>query len=218
MGQGALLSSSMNAWNIHKRPARRYSCGRENCRGRSRWDAAAPRRRSTVRSAVRVACVCNSSSSSVPLRFLCRRPRRSLARGFEARLHRTSAGRSFPGRTAGDPVQWRVRCAWQRRRSVRSHPLSPPTLHATERTVAPAYRDRDARRPAGFAPRGGGVGRRSDRPIGGPLILVARRPGASMIESRASQRVFRRCSGRGVHSGHLTVSARRRPEKSQVVP
>jgi len=83
---------------------------------------------------------------------------------------RRVAARSFPGRTAGDPVQWPVGHVDAQVAIGRSWPVG------TGGTEAPCLHG----------------GRRNTW--------------------------FRRCSGRGVYSGHLTVCARRRPEKPQVVP
>ncbi len=102
MGQGALLSST-NAWNVTNDPPGGVHAARKTAVVGAKCDAAAHRRPPTVRSAVRVACGRNSSSSYVPLRFLCRRPRRSLARGFEARQHRTGGGEVFPGSNGWGP-------------------------------------------------------------------------------------------------------------------
>ena len=103
MGQGALLSVVDKRVERHKRPAPAVFMRPGRLPRSEPMGAAAPRRRSTVRSAVRVACGRNPSSSSVPLRFLCRRPRRALARGFEARQHRTGGGEVFPGSNGCGP-------------------------------------------------------------------------------------------------------------------
>ena len=103
MGQGALLSVVDKRVERHKRPAPAVFMRPGRLPRSEPMGAAAPRRRSTVRSAVRVACGRNPSSSSVPLRFLCRRPRRALARGFEARQQRTGGGEVFPGSNGWGP-------------------------------------------------------------------------------------------------------------------
>ena len=102
-GPGSVAVGRRQRVERHKRPAPAVFMQPGRLPRSEPMGAAVPRRRSTVRSAVRVACGRNPSSSSVPLRFLCRRPRRALARGFEARQHRTGGGEVFPGSNGWGP-------------------------------------------------------------------------------------------------------------------
>ena len=108
MGQGALLSVVDNAWNVTNDPPRRCSCGPEDCRGRSQWA------RRFLAGARRFGAPCAWLVAVIPLLrpFPFDFSVVALVVPLLVDSRRASTGRvaarSFPGRTAGDPVQWPV--------------------------------------------------------------------------------------------------------------